>query len=478
MPSVVKNLSLLRNHPFVKKISNSLRNEKYFILFSCLFFLSCLFLARLWIVGDGVSYYAWLRSLIFDFNWNFYNEFTLFNITNSAALRDPIELTRLVPNTFSVGPALLWSIPYSLFNAFNTMFFSSSPTGYEFRYLALTSTLSITVGFIGFFLLHKLLAPFAEKKERFLILLSIWLATPLLQYLYDEMNYSHIFSFSFVTLFLLYWISYRKHLKEKGTILLGLLGGLMTLMRWQEAFFLLLPLIDWGYSFFKVKNKTIKKKYFQHILMFLIAAFVAFIPQIIAWKVVFGRWILIPQGIGFLKYAALITENQFMLFLFSARHGLFSWHPILFIGFIGLILFMKKQKRLGGLLLFALLGQIIINASIEDWWAGHSFGARRMINCLPLFAIGMATFLKKITSHKKLFYPFLGLIVFLLHRKYALLDTIQNNTPSWRRSHYHTSHSKYSPNAIFIKRHSLAKLLWRIYSDSPFHKCSSYPMLV
>ena len=37
--------------------------------------------------------------------------------------------------------------------------------------------------------------------------------------------------------------------------------------------------------------------------------------------------------------------------------------------------------------------QTIMNASVQDWWAGWSFGMRRMTDLYPVFALGLAALL-------------------------------------------------------------------------------------
>jgi hypothetical protein len=76
--------------------------------------------------------------------------------------------------------------------------------------------------------------------------------------------------------------------------------------------------------------------------------------------------------------------------LFSSRHGLFIWSPILILGCMGLPAFVKREKLLGLSLLLVLVFQLYLNSIVDDWWAGTGFGARRFDNCLPIFALGIA----------------------------------------------------------------------------------------
>ena len=88
--------------------------------------------------------------------------------------------------------------------------------------------------------------------------------------------------------------------------------------------------------------------------------------------------------------------------LFSLRHGLFSWHPILIVGLLGVFWLWKKQYKI---LAFSFLGvfvlQWLLNAAVDDWWAGWSFGHRRFINLLPFFALGLAFVFSAMQKYKK-----------------------------------------------------------------------------
>ncbi|MBU2542358.1 hypothetical protein KJ785_02260 [Patescibacteria group bacterium] len=79
-----------------------------------------------------------------------------------------------------------------------------------------------------------------------------------------------------------------------------------------------------------------------------------------------------------------------MAVLFSGYHGLFSWHPFLLLGLIGLCFAFRKNKFLVAIMSVMLFLQIYLNASLLDWWGGSAFGARKMIGSLFIFAFGFA----------------------------------------------------------------------------------------
>ena len=77
--------------------------------------------------------------------------------------------------------------------------------------------------------------------------------------------------------------------------------------------------------------------------------------------------------------------------LFSSRHGLFSWSPLLIFAALGFLFFVRREPRVGVPLALLLAGLVYVNSSVADWWAGGSFGARRFDSAIPIFALGLAT---------------------------------------------------------------------------------------
>src|SRR5207244_2965466 len=59
-------------------------------------------------------------------------------------------------------------------------------------------------------------------------------------------------------------------------------------------------------------------------------AFVVFLPQVIAWHVIFGTWFGIPQGAGYMQWAHPLWAET----LFSSRNGLFPYAPLWAVGML------------------------------------------------------------------------------------------------------------------------------------------------
>src|SRR5262249_40433235 len=111
-------------------------------------------------------------------------------------------------------------------------------------------------------------------------------------------------------------------------------------------------------------------------------------PQLLAWRAIFGEYLLSepPHGRDFLRLGHPYLLNTF----FSSRHGLLYWTPLLWAGFLGLLLLWRRDRRLALLLLPPVAVRSYVNVGWGDWWAGGSFSNRRFDSLLPLLAIGLA----------------------------------------------------------------------------------------
>ena len=112
----------------------------------------------------------------------------------------------------------------------------------------------------------------------------------------------------------------------------------------------------------------------------------AFAPQLIAWRVMYGAWWVVPQGPGFMRWDAPCWSEA----LFSSRNGLFPWSPAYAVLLVALVCAGRKLPRLVVALVGALALQAIANGAAWDWWAGGSFGGRRFDSCYVVFAVGAA----------------------------------------------------------------------------------------
>lgn len=338
--------------------------------------------------GDGARLYAYLRSAWVDGDVDTANE--LDHYFNYPGSREPVKIaatsTGYAWNHTPVGCAILWSPFFALGHVTAAQLRHAGKTvaldGYSHPY-----TMAVAIGthfycFLGIVLLFLICAGYFSPIASFFAVLTVWLASFLPAYVLLYPSMSHAQSFFSVTLFIWLWLRARDRGGAALWCLLGIAGGLMALVRTQNAIFLCIPAL-WVPG---AEEPAPFKRRLRETILMAACAVIAFSPQMYVWKLTYGSFLTIPQGSGFLHW----TRPAVFEVLFSPRHGLLIWSPALILGFIGLPAFVKRERLLGLSLLMALVLQIYLNSAVDDWWAGTGFGARRFDNCLPALALGIA----------------------------------------------------------------------------------------
>jgi hypothetical protein len=214
--------------------------------------------------------------------------------------------------------------------------------------------------------------------------MAAWLATPAVYYSVISPAYSHAPSVFAVALFCYVWLATRDRddLLKYGAV--GLAAGLAAVVRWQDIILLLLPGLELVQAL--VRRKRALAPTIARGVMMAIAGAIVLLPQLLAWQAIYGALFVMPQGGGFMKW----TEPAIVSVMFSLRHGLFSWTPAVLLATLGLVFLVRRDALLGWGTIAVLCIAIYVNASVNDWWAGAAFGARRFVSYTVFFALGFS----------------------------------------------------------------------------------------
>ena len=235
---------------------------------------------------------------------------------------------------------------------------------------------------LGYSLLFSTLARIRGRAIAAFAVSGCFLASPVLYYTFYVPAMSHGVASGLAASFLWAWDRARREPSLGRWTLLGGALGLLAACRWQAAVYgVLLALLV-------LEALAEKRIRWRWALSSVAAAALAFAPQLIAWQVLFGRALLLPQGRGFLDLAS----PHWLDTLISADHGFFNWTPLMLAGFVGLVSGLRQSPLLhgGGLLIVALTTWVNGSVPDFDWAAGDAFGARRYSEVVPLMAVGLA----------------------------------------------------------------------------------------
>ena len=361
-----------------------------------------------WIVGDGIYYYVYLRSAVLDGDLEFTNDYTLYQQYSGDSERKKEEmLSRKTPtgaaaNFFSVGPAVLWAPLYVVAHGLARIVGHASD-GFSFWYQAPILFLSIGYGFAGIWLMYRVAAAMFSKLAACVAILGIWLATNVVYYMGVSPSASHVLSMFASALFVFLWWRGRAKRTSRAWFVWGLSAGIMALVRWQDGLIALLALFTWFAdvpSIFRLRESATRAHMVSWIFkgsLFCCGAFIAFLPQMIAWNALYGSPLVIPQGSGFLQW----FRPEILNVWFSTKRGLFTWSPLLVLAVIGFIPLYQRNKLLGVSTFVIFILETYVNSIVNDWWGGEAFGARRFISLMPFFALGLAAFVDAVRERIK-----------------------------------------------------------------------------
>jgi len=329
---------------------------------------------------DGARHFAYLHSIVFDQDFDFENEYKA--IWPSFRNRPwYLESTGKVPNESPIGPALFWLPAFLL-----VVFLGIDPSGYGWASQAAAVFTSALAFSMGLFLALHLLRKYVDSEDPD----SQWLGYPLLSvatvtfgsffiywWLFQGL-YGHALAVGVCTAFVWYWDRVFDSDKSSHWVILGAIGGLVTLVRWQNLVLpLLAVLIKAAYS----KDRT---RSVLGLAAFGAALAVVFSPQLLVWKSIYGSWLTIPQQTFFHWDKPYLIDM-----LFSPRYGLLTFSPVMYLAVVGLVAgAIWKKKPLFLLGTAFLLVSIYVNACAGDWYAGATFGPRRMDALFVFFVFG------------------------------------------------------------------------------------------
>jgi hypothetical protein len=392
--------------------------------------------------SDEIQYFSYLRSLWFDRDVSFDNEYQHFFDENigrgegfHATFLEQVTEAGRRPSFATVGSAILWAPFYAAADLI-TRTTGGVRDGFSGPYIAAVAYGSAVYGFLAVLLsigaARRLAGPGLAAG------ILIWLGTPLLFYMYVAPPYSHACSAFAVALFVTIWLHVRERWTMAGAIALGLSGALMAMVREQDASLALGPIIDfvifsqrsWGpnptrsslarsrsagaagaaepaTSFSPRQPGTAST--IAPAVAGTLAFAVGFLPQLLAYKALnghFGPSQLVTRKMSWHAPHALGV-------MASPEHGFFVWTPLAVLAIGGLFLLALRGqahvRRIGWCALIMVALQIYVSGSVDSWTVAGAFGQRRFVALTILLTIGLAAWLASIP--RGVWRPLTGVIV-------------------------------------------------------------------
>lgn len=345
------------------------------------------------IQNDVIMYYAYLPAtfIFHDLDFDFVKDLPKDFEGQIWLQRAPSGNTVI---RMTMGLSVLW-LPFFFLAHGLAHLLGVSTLGYSWPYSLSIFVAAIFYLFVGLYYLRKILLRYFTDFVTAVTLTLVVFATNLMHYVISEPGMSHVYNFALISAFLYFSMKWTEAANVKNTIILGLLAGLIVLVRPVNILVLIFPALI-GVSSMKELTNRITQNW-KWIIVAGVFSVLVFVPQMIYWKVQTGHFFFnsyMDQG----KFYFL--RPQIINGLFSYRKGWLLYTPVMVFAFLGFI-WLKKYVSgfLIPILIFAVVN-IYVVFSWWCWWYGGSFGARPMIDMYGIMALPLAAFIQFINEKK------------------------------------------------------------------------------
>jgi hypothetical protein len=361
--------------------------------------------------SDEIQYFAYLRSLWFDGDVSFENEYRHFadsGVAGDALFRETFlerrSATDLRLNFGTIGSAVLWAPFYAVADAgvavARAFGASVERDGYSRPYVAAVCYGSAVYGLLALGLswavaTRVLAASVSSSRAPWLAAAAIFAGTPLVFYMYVAPVMAHATSAFAVALFVWLWLRARERWTTADVALLGASAALMTMVREQDAFFALVPVLDFAWTVIRTRRWRAWASAAAGALTFGLV----YLPQAAAYLSLNGR--IGPSQVTSRKMDW--TSPHALDVLVSPQHGFFVWTPLAVLALAGLAVLAWGTRRaspdsheargLAGCLAAMAALQVLVTGAVQSWTLAGAFGQRRFLALTVILVVGLAALL-------------------------------------------------------------------------------------
>lgn len=290
-------------------------------------------------------------------------------------------------NKYAIGSAVFIAPFFLLAHTYSitTGQFPADGYSYPYQFAGIFSCVFWVV--MGLLLLRAFLLQYFTDAITAFTLLCIAFGTNIYCYTVFTPGMSHPYSF-FLFAGILYCTQlwYRTFL-PKHMHYLGLLLGMVVITRPVNIAVAIIPLFWEVYNQQSLQQRLLLfARQTKHIAISLCVFLSVLTQQLCYWKYTTGQWIYYSytdEGFNFLH--PHIIDG-----LFSYQKGWFLYTPLACLSLTGLFAMWKGNKKIVPSISVTLLLMIYLVFSWRNWWYGGSFGARPLIEALPIVALPLA----------------------------------------------------------------------------------------
>ena len=369
--------------------------------------------------GDDTGYYAYLRSVFFEGDFDFIDERYYAHINR-------FNETGYVFSNWQLGQAILY-LPFFLVGhvlalLYGAMGYPVKADGYSVPYFIATAIASATYLLAGLVIMCRALNKFVCERVAWFTSVSLWMASPLLYYTFIRQRMAHTTEFFLAALFVLVWLYYRESNRKSHHAVMGACLGLLCLVRLINANYGVLYVADLIFLWFS--NRIPVTDVLKNILCFASMFFVMLLPQFVAWNQLNGFIISSYLVETFQSTAAETSTSSVLLssklyeIFFSAKWGLMVATPLWFAGLIGLFISGPVPRSIRFASVVSLISLLVVMLSFVE---SDAYGNRYFIAGAVLFTLGLGNLLHRCFDSKMIRHAMLAFVALCIVAQYVMI---------------------------------------------------------
>jgi hypothetical protein len=345
---------------------------------------------------------------------------------------------------FLMGTAILY-LPFFLLGHITAWMTGVPMDGFTWPYQYAMVFGGVIYTCIGLIFVRKLFRHFFSDKLSALLMVLMVFGTNYIHHL--TIKNLETVNILFMLAAILIWKTIQWHIyfRKRDVYVIGVIIGLIFLIKPTETLIILFPLFYGVYSKETWKNKW--QLIISHKRTLIIAGLLTsliLLPQMIYWFKLTGKPIYDSYknpGVGLDLF-----EPHIWNVLFSFRKGWFIYTPLMLFIIPGFVLFYKKNRAVFWSFFIYFIAAFYIISSWSEWWYGAGFSIRPIITLYPVLFVAVGYFFQSIFTWKP--WKKIGIIIIVsffvflnLFKWWQMLEYIWDP--------YRTTYAYYK--AIFLK---------------------------
>ncbi|MEM7586931.1 MAG: hypothetical protein AAF560_26305 [Acidobacteriota bacterium] len=367
---------------------------------------------------DGTGYFLYTYSIVTDFDTEVTDDYLQLNarvppgspaMSGLRTRRPPVPDHVILP--WPIGPGLVMAPFYAAGYSCEWLLASVSgrePDPFGFVPQWAYGVGSLFYGWLGIWATYLCCRRLTGSWLAWGATLALLAGGPAVFYIFFHPTMAHAASLGLVAVFILLW--WRRWDGESVPIAwLGLLAGLMVIVRYQNAIF--------GILLAALLLREIYTRSWREATLAGVIASLAFVMPLslqlshvvlVEREAAAAHWQSEDLTMG--RNLMDLSSPFFFDALFSCRHGAIIWAPIIAVALLGLLAAVRGGSWARLFLLVFLADVYLIgclrgppelmvsldappSADETNWSGGHAFGMRYLTECMPLLAAGLAVLL-------------------------------------------------------------------------------------